>query len=75
MSKLDTAPFEIHDRVKWVNQHGLNQSIERTGVIMDAFWQKARNERLEGWRILIKKEYIDGDNTHLEKYFNKVERC
>ena len=75
MSKLDTAPFKIHDRVRWVTSIGTGQKLEKRGVISDGYFQPKTKLRREGWRLLIKKESADDEKTHLEKYFDELETC
>ena len=77
MSKLDKAPFGIFDKVYWFcgkycKDH---KEAKREGVITDAYYQKKTATRKEGWRLLIRKEYIDGNNNYLEKNYNDVKRC
>ena len=76
MSKLDKAPFKVHDKVEWFQGNSKSSmKIKRAGVISDAYYQKETKGRREGWRILIRKSFIDGENTHLEKNFDQVRRC
>jgi hypothetical protein len=82
MSKLDSAPFKIHDKVRWFyNRYSKKQTKhlinpkEFKGVITDAFYQKetkGSHPRREGWRLLIRKDYIDNDSHYIEKYFDEV---
>jgi hypothetical protein len=76
MSKLDEAPFKVHDEVEWFQGNPKSsKKVKRVGVISDAYYQKETKSRKEGWRILIRKGFIDGENTHLEKNFDQVRRC
>jgi hypothetical protein len=74
MSKLDPAPFKIHDKIEWSTSVGTGQTLKRKGIISDAYFQPKTKLRREGWRLLIRKEYLSGTSDYLEKYFDEVKR-
>ena len=77
MSKLDKAPFDIFDKVSWFcsKYSKATGKTKREGIVTDAYYQEKTNSRDAGWRLLIRKGYIDGNNNYLEKYFREVKRC
>ena len=74
MSKLDTAPFEIHQHVYWSHRTGQGYKSKLSGVITDAYYQKKTHNKKEGWKLLIKKDYSYGEKTHLEKYYDELKQ-
>jgi len=68
------APISYWDKVYWYTSEGNDFERKREGFVVDFYYQQKTTHRREGWRVLIHKNFYNGEKNYLEKYLDEVKR-